>query len=132
MLIVCLDLTLKRAGFQPARDLMALGIKGDIQLMTTPSVLHIVGYYTSKQYGSAKTKQVLLTLLNDIQVIDCDHTTSLIAINSAIDDIEDALQYYAALRFGADYFISADKKLKRAGIPQLPVYNTTELLEELK
>jgi predicted nucleic acid-binding protein len=126
-----LDLILKRAGFQDAADVIQLGINGDIQLCTTPSVIHVTAYYTSKAFNSQHSKLVLLTLLNDVQIIDCDHATAVMAINSGIDDIEDALQYFTALKFGADYFISSDKKLKKAAIPQLPVYTTTELLREL-
>ncbi len=38
------------------------------------------------------------------------------------------LQYYAALKNNVDSFISSDKKLKKAGIPQSPVYTAQELL----
>lgn len=72
-------------------------------------------------------------MLNNVRVIDCDHATALTALSSSeIDDTEDALQYYIALKFGIDYFISADKKLKKAAIPQLPVYTAAEFVAELK
>jgi len=126
-----LDLTLRRAGFQQANDIIQLGINGDIHLCTSPAVLHITAYYTSQAYTSQHSKLVMLTLLNDVRVIDCDHATAIMAINSGIEDIEDALQYYTALKFGVEYFISSDKKLKKAAIPQLPVYTAVELLSEL-
>ncbi|MGN6439387.1 MAG: type II toxin-antitoxin system VapC family toxin [Agriterribacter sp.] len=125
-----LDFTLKRAGFQDARDIIQLSFDGVIQLCTTPSVLHIVGYYTAQAYDNKQAKIVISTLLNDVLVIDCNHETSVIAINSKIDDIEDALQYFAAVSHGVDFFISADKKLKKSAIPQLPVYSATEFLAE--
>lgn len=127
-----LDFTLKRDNYIPARDVMQHGIDGFIQLYTTPAVLHITVHWIAKTYGTAKAKELLLGLLNDVQIIDCDHATAMIAINSSMDDIEDALQYYTALKFGMEYFISADKKLKKAAIPQLPVYTADELLAELK
>jgi predicted nucleic acid-binding protein len=126
-----LDLTLQRAGFQRASDLVQLALNGKIRLYTTPAVLHITGYYTSQAYSPRQAKQLLLTLLNDVQIIDSDHTTALMALNSSIDDIEDALQYYTAIKFGLDYFVSADKKLKKEAIPQLPVYTAEELLIEV-
>lgn len=49
----------------------------------------------------------------------------------SIDDIEDALQYYTALHFKLNIFISRDKKLKAAAFRQLPVYNISEFLELL-
>ena len=127
-----LDFTLQRDKYIPARELVQHAIDGTIQLFTTPSVLHISAYWITKAYGPAKAKELLLALLTDIQVIDCDHATALMAINSSMGDIEDALQYYTALKFGMEYFISSDKKLKKAAIPQLPIYTADEFLEELK
>lgn len=63
----------------------------DIQLCTTPAVLHIASYWLTKAYSGTIAKKLILTLLADVQVIDCDHATALMAINSNIDDIEDAL-----------------------------------------
>jgi len=125
-----LDVTLKRAGFQNANDIIQLGINGDVQLYTTPAILHITAYFTSQAFTSRQTKQIILALLNDVRAIDCDHATALIAINSSMDDTEDALQYYTALKFGIDYFISTDKKVKKTAIPQLPVYTAEEFLAE--
>jgi len=127
-----LDLMLHRAGFQSANDIIQAGINGNIQLCTTPAVLHVTSYFTSQTLTNQQTKQGILILLNDVQVIDCDHATALIAVNSSIDDIEDALQYYTALTHGADYFISADKKLKKAAMPQLPVYTAAEFLAQMQ
>ena len=126
-----LDLTLQRTGFQKANDIVQAAIEGEIQLYTTPAVLHVVAYYTSQAFSSRHSKQLILTLLNDVRVMDCDHATALVAINSSIEDMEDALQYYTALKFGIDYFISSDKRLKKSAIPQLPVYDAGELLAEL-
>jgi predicted nucleic acid-binding protein len=128
---ILLDFTLQRARYAEAKKVIQKGIDGDIQLSTTPAVLHITGYWLTKAYSSTIAKQLILTLLTDVLVIDCDHATALIAINSNIDDIEDALQYYTALKYNVAYFISSDKKLKRAVMPQLPVYTAEELLEEL-
>ena len=128
---VLLDFTLQRENYESAKKLMQKGIGGIIQLFTTPSVLHITSYWLSKYYGNAKARQLLLALLADVQTIDCNYETVLMALHSSIDDIEDALQYYTALNFDLDYFISSDKKLKKAAIPQLPVYEIEEFLKEL-
>jgi len=127
-----LDLTLNRPGNTTATKLMQLAIEGSIQFYTTPAVIHITAYFTSQSFTHLQTKQIILTLLTDIQVIDCDHDTALSAVNSNMDDLEDALQYFTALKFKMDYFISSDKKLKKAAIPQLPVYTAAELLAEFE
>ena len=127
-----LDFTLQRTGFQNASDIIQLAIDGTLELCTTPAVLHVTAYYTGQAYTSQQAKQIILTLLNDVRIIDCDHASALIAANSAIDDLEDALQYYTALAHQVDYFISGDKKLKKASLPQLPVYTASEFLDEFQ
>lgn len=127
-----LDITIQRPGFLEASQIIQRAIDGQVQLFTTPAVLHITSYYTTQAYGNNQAKQILLTLLNDVQIIECDHATALMAISSNMDDIEDALQYYTAIRFGMDYFVSGDKKLKKTALPQLPIYTASELLAELK
>lgn len=126
-----LDFTLHRADFANARDVIQHAVDGTMHLCTTPAVLHVVSYYTGQAFKTTQTRKIILTLLNDVQIIDCDHSTALIAVNSSIGDIEDALQYFTALKHRVDYFISGDKKLKKAAIPQLPVYTAGELLAEL-
>jgi predicted nucleic acid-binding protein len=127
-----LDFTLKRENYEAAREMIQHSIDGVIQIYITPSVLHIAAYWTTKAYGPAKSKMILLALLADVHIIDCDHATALVAINSNMNDIEDALQYYNALKFGMDYFISSDKNLKKAAIPQLPIYTDSEFLNDLR
>ncbi len=128
-----LDLVLSRPGEATARAIVEACIRGEIELYTSPSVLHITAYFTAQSYSQRQTKQILLTLLNDVKVIDCDHATALVALASGhIEDTEDALQYFTAIRFGLDCFVSADKRLKKAALPQLPVYTAAELLAELK
>lgn len=126
-----LDFLLKRNNYDTAHAIIKKGVEGKIQLFTTPAVMHITAYWTTKAYGNSRAKELLLALLIDVQIIDCDHVTSLVALNSEIDDIEDALQYYTALKHQTEYFISADKKLKKSAIPQLPVYSADEFLSEI-
>ncbi len=127
---ILLDLTLKREKFEQAKQIITLAINGDIQAFVTPSVLHIVGHWLSKEYGNAKAKELLLTLLADITVIDLPHEIAVNALHSKISDIEDALQYYTAIHHKLDYFISRDKQLQKQGIPALAVYTPEDFLEE--
>ena len=126
---ILLDLTLKRPEYQSASNVMKLGIQGTIQLHTTPAVLHILAYFVSQAYNPKKAKQLILTLLNDVQIIECDHSTALSALSSGIDDIEDALLYFTAIKFEMDCFISSDQQLKKKSLPQLPVYSAREFLK---
>lgn len=127
-----LDITLQRKNAEEANAIVQLSIHKEIDLFTTPSVLHIVCYFISKElkFSSVEIKKIVLVLLNDVRIIDCDHPTTLTAVNSKIEDIEDALQYYAALSHDIEYFISNDKHLKEVSLPQLPVYTSKEFLKE--
>ncbi len=126
-----LDFTLQRTGYADTRDLVRLAIAGDIQLLRTPAVIHITAYWLAKTYPNKKAKTIILTLMSDVQIIDCDHETAILALNSTTEDIEDALQYYTALSHDADVFISSDRQLKKAAIPQLPVLTPSEFLKEI-
>lgn len=124
---ILLDLTLKRAGYDESIQLFQLSIDGTVQLYTTPAVLHIVSYYTGQAYPKEATKKILLALLNDIRIVEASHATVLQALNSSFDDLEDAMQYFAAMQAGLHYFVSADKKLKKSALHELPVCNLREL-----
>ncbi len=129
---ILLDFTLKRNKSEQSKQIIKLAINGDIQVYISPSILHIVGYWLSKSYGNTKAKGILLTLLSDVTIIDLPHEVVLTALHSKISDIEDALQYYTAIHYKLDYFISRDKLLQKQSIPVLPVYTPDEFLNEFK
>ncbi len=126
---ILLDFTLKRPGYAEAKQIFELAINGKIHAFVTPAIVHIVGYWLTKAYGVSETKEIMITLLIDIQVIDISHETTLNALHSKINDIEDALQYYTAIHHKLDYFISRDKQLKKESIAVLPVYTPKEFLK---
>lgn len=128
---VILDRTLSRRGMQNAIEVFKLAESGTLELFTTPAVVHVSSYFTTQVYTKQQTKQAILLLLNQVQIIDCDHQTTLIALLSPMEDIEDAPQYYTAVKHNLDYFISSDKKLKKLALPQLPVFTAAELVAEL-
>ena len=128
---ILLDFTLKRDEYKQSRKIIELAVNGTIQAFITPSIIHIVGYWLTKSYGNTKAKELLLTLMADVTVIDLPHEIVLNALHSKITDIEDALQYYTAVHHKLDYFISRDKQLQKQGIPVLPVYTPRELLIEM-
>lgn len=129
---VLLDLTLKRADYDSAKEIMSMAIQGRIHALVTPSIIHILGYWLTKAYDHAKAKEIILALLNDVTCIDILHEHVINALHSPIRDIEDALQYYAALHYRVDYFISRDKQLKKDAISVLPIYSPEEFLKEVR
>ena len=99
---ILLDFTLKRGGYDAAKKIIELIVNGQIQAFITPSIVHIVGYWLTKSYGNAKAKELLLTLMADVYVIDISHEITLNALHSKIKDIEGALQYNMALHHKVD------------------------------
>ena len=128
---ILLDFTLKRDEYEQSRKIIEVAVNGTIQAFITPSIVHIAGYWLTKAYGNAKAKELLLTLMADVTVIDLPHEIVLNALHSKITDIEDALQYYTAVHHKLDYFISRDKQLQKQSIPGLPVYTPAEFLLEI-
>ena len=126
---ILLDFTLKRAGYQESKQIVELALDGYIVLYITPSIVHIVGYWLSKAYSPAKAKEILLTLLADIQIIDMPHEIVITALHSKMKDIEDALQYYTAIHHKLDYFISLDAALLKESIAVLPIVSPKEFLK---
>jgi len=128
---ILLDFTLKREKYEKSKTIIELVVSGEIQAFITPSIVQIVGYWLTKTYVNANAKEILLTLLTDVTVIDLPHEIAVNALHSKINDIEDALQYYTAIHHKLDYFISRDKQLQRQSIPVLTVYTPDEFLTEL-
>jgi predicted nucleic acid-binding protein len=127
---ILLDFTLKRESYLTAKPIIQMAVSGQIKAHITPSIVQMTGYWLTKAYSSSKAKELLLTLLADIEVIEITHELTLTALHSKIGDIEDAMQYYTAIHNKIDLFISRDKILKKSAIPLLPVYSPDEFLQE--
>lgn len=127
---ILIDFTLKREDYEQSKAIIEMAVSGDIQAFITPSIVHIVGYWLTKTYGKAKAKELLLTLLADVTVIDLPHEIAVNALHSKINDIEDALQYYTAIHHKLDYYISRNKQLQKQSIPVLTVYTPDAFLAE--
>lgn len=128
---IILDYSLKRNDYETAKRILMFAIDGSIKAFVTPSIVHICGYWLTKAYGREKAKKLMLTVLADITSIDINHETTIAALHSSIKDIEDALQYYAALHHKLDYFISRDKQLNKEALEVLPVYTPEQFLKEI-
>ena len=127
---VLLDFTLKRAGYEESKQIVELALGGHIVLYITPSIVHIAGYWLSKAYSPAKAKEILLTLLADVLIIDMPHEIVITALHSKMKDIEDALQYYTAIHHKLDYFITLDAALLKESIAVLPIVSPKQFLKD--
>ncbi len=125
---VLLDFILKRNGFEFARHLMERIVDAQHSAFTTPSVIQIAGYWLTKAYGAEMAKTLILTLLENIQIIDTRHEDCLNALLSDFENIEDAVQYFTAIHHKMHYFISGDKAFQRKSNPILPIIDVNQFL----
>lgn len=127
---VCLQFLLQRKGFESSELLFEKIVTGEFKAHTSPAIVHIIAYFLAKVHKNEIVKILILNLLANVRVIDCNHETTINAINSQMKDIEDALQYYTAMHHKMDYFISLDQKLIKLAIPILPIYSPEDFLKE--
>jgi predicted nucleic acid-binding protein len=57
---ILLNFTLKRDSYEESKRVIELAVQKRIQAFITSSIVHIVGYYLTKAYGSSKAKELLL------------------------------------------------------------------------
>ena len=125
---ILLDYVLERPDKESAAKILRLINNGNIKAFISSSIIHILSYVLSKTFSTDKTKEVIISIIHDIELIDMPKEIVLQSLNSKMKDIEDALQYHVALYNKIDFFISNDKKLKKEAIPALPIYTPKELM----
>jgi len=125
---VLIDFFLKREEYETTEKLFDGIFNNKYSVFITPAILHITAYYTKKKLGFTTSKALLLDLLSNSKLINCDHQTAVLALSSKMADVEDALQYYTALQHGLDFVITQDKQFQKQAIPSLPIYSPQEFL----
>ena len=111
---VILGLLLKRKEFlAEAKEVLSLGSVPTIQLMTSSlAVANVLYIYTSCLPGGTHNKkklarQTVATLLQDFHIADVPgRNLKALLTDSAVRDVEDALQLDSAETAGAEYLIT--------------------------
>jgi predicted nucleic acid-binding protein len=129
---VLIDLLLQRCRYQAAKDLYDQIERGEVEAFISPSIVHIVAYWAKKNLGPEKTKSFLIQMCDKVEVVSVDHRITMKALLSHITDVEDAIQYYAAVAHDMRIFISNDQQLRKVATSVLPVLNPDEFLRILK
>ncbi len=126
---IILDYCLDRKEKENTKIILEEISKGNIRAYISSSIIHILSYVLINIYGVEKTKETILAIIGDIEMIDMPKEIVIQALHSKMNDIEDALQYYVALHHKIPVFISNDKKLKKEGSSALPVYSCLEYIK---
>lgn len=118
---VILEYLLARENKESVRNIFLQVENGIIKAFTSTSIVQTCGYILLKVHGKVTARKILLGILKDISIIDCRHDTAIVALNSNIADLEDAIQYYSALQHNMDYYITFDKELIKHSALNLPI-----------
>jgi predicted nucleic acid-binding protein len=128
---IILDLSLERSkDLENLRKIYTAIIDGKFRCYTTTSIIHICGHWLKQAMNLEAAKEIILSVLNHVRVIDAPHDKVVEALHSDIPDIEDALQYYIAWSHQLDCFISRDKQFSYYGKPQLPIYHPSVFIKK--
>ena len=126
---ILIDFVVNREGFSEAADkLFALGITGDIKLMTS-ALSYVTSMYIAHKYEYQDVKETLLAVSNFVDVLDLQGNTVIEMLSSDWKDYEDATQNATALRAEGDCIVTRNKKDFTNS--SLPVYTPAELLNIL-
>ena len=125
---VLLVFVLKQSGYGIVRRLVDWGVRGRVQLFTSPSVIRDIAWEMTKAYNSERTKELLLALLKVMQLVDTGYDTVVSALQSDTASISSMISYHTALKHRLDYFITHDCDLLQNANAVLPAYTAIDFL----
>ena len=128
---IILDLFLKRQPFYPAAArLFSLAEHGTIKAYISPVIFSNLYYILRKGLGQELALIHLRKLRLLTNIVNVDETTIDMVLASRFKDLEDAIQYYAALDHGISVLITrnADDYVGK----ELSIVNAEEYLEIMK
>ena len=95
--------------FSTTSRILSLADKNKFTLYTSPVCLAIAFYFAEKKFKSIVAKSKIKLLCDHIHIADVNETAvSKTLQNSAINDFEDGLEYYAALESKCNCIITED------------------------
>lgn len=103
--------------YNAAARLFTLSDEKKIQLFISALSVANIHYLISKQLSSAEAKQVLRKFRLLVHVVPINEKIIDLALNSEVNDFEDAIQYFCALESDCDILLTRNlKDYKKAQI----------------
>ncbi len=110
-----------------ARVLSLMG-NSKFEIYTSPICLAIAFYFAEKKSGRLKAKEKIQLLTSKIEIADSDKSTVMKAVqDKSIDDFEDGLEYYAAIKAGCKCLVTED--IDDFYFSKIPVLTAEHFLE---
>ena len=114
----------------PSSNVFDLGIKGHIQMFATPLTFANCIYTARKNVGYEKAVQGLKNLKQYVKAATMDDRQVERALYSGMPDVEDMLQYEAALASKCDVIVTRDTKRHFPQDGSIPVLSPEDFLNE--
>ena len=90
--------------------ILSLGNTDRFELFTSPLCLAIAFYFSSKKSGEKMAKNKIQSLLENISLTTIDDSVvRQTADNPRINDFEDGLEYYSAIKESCNVIVTEDK-----------------------
>ena len=114
-----MDFLFKRQGHESVVEVLKLCMKGSIKGFICAHEITTLCYFLNKvENDKSKTKKVISSLMKRFTVIEINSELLNKAINSDIDDFEDAVIEVSAIDRNVDYIITRNiKDFKKSLIP---------------
>lgn len=127
---VIIDVVQNRIDFVEASSkVLQLGLDGDCELCASDITFTTVSYYARKNRTSEQLYEVLQSLRDFIDIVPSGKIAIDWALCQKSKDFEDAVQYYSALRSGAEYIIS--RNVRDYPYNDIPVITPSSFLKEM-
>ena len=95
--------------FTYSARILSLCDSGKFTVYTSPICLAIAFYFAEKKFGARLAKQKISILANNIRITDVGKDAVLQALeNKKVNNFEDGLEYYSALKSKCDLIITED------------------------
>ncbi len=125
---ILLDVLAQREPFyEDAVRLWALAERREVDGYISTLSLNNIYYIVRKVAGKQKAQDALVVLRDIFDLVAEDHQIVNQAIDASMEDFEDAVQFYSAIRIGADYLVTRNTKHFPA-TDVLPVIPPDEIL----
>lgn len=126
-----MDVFEDRAGFESSAKVLSLieakGSDGCISAMTVP----ILWFLAEKSRFKTDSKKIVNDIIKGLFIISLDSTILNRAFESNLDDFEDAIQLYSAIKGGCATIITRNKKDFR-NPKELDILTPEEFLAKMK
>ena len=126
---ILLDVLLDRSPYvHPAQVIWSLAEKKKIRAAVSALSLRNVFFIIKKLSSSEKGYKAVETLVDLFQIVEVGSKMIQKALEIRLPDFEDAIQYYAALKFRAGVMISRDRSGFKAS--RIPIMDSAEFVAQ--